>query len=213
MGEMMLNFENLDEFIDITTNEIDHADFSFTKAFLSQYSILKNDNGVYSVEDVKKSGGLYHVYYHVKDEPFYFVVMINDDKQIEYTYVGNKVICCLVMREDKKDGWYFNHRFIDVEDKYRYEYKEKELRIYPEKEMIYGLDEQLESLLMPILCDIEALQDLSHWHGAYIQISIYQHVMKHEDILLEKTLLYDIRDSPLDVSLDMYPCGKEIKYE
>jgi hypothetical protein len=212
---MICDLENslINRLREIGKREIEKPKMNFSAAFLNEYAINKDPDGEFSIAGIIEKGGLYHLYYIVNREQFYFDVMIDNEKMnVDQTFVENKTVCRLSALAPDSEHWYFTRSFPSAVDRYIHERRDNRLELHPKKRFIYDVEDQIDLLLSPIEGDREKLEELSHWYNMFIEVDIYQHVMTRNQIYLDKTLLSRIQHSIFDLSIDIHQCGKTLEY-
>ena len=173
--------------------------------------------------DEKQSDSHVVIYFHIKNESFYIVVNVTKKNPIEVDWIwiesGHRVYLTATSKKltyqelssnlslSPLEGW--SKEEIRPQDKR--EYKFSRVSYEPNKNEAYGLEEKLIELLIELEKDAEGIRSLSKVADSSISICKNQYISANAGIYFNKDIISRLNNLNLEIDIDTYICGNEIK--
>lgn len=211
-------------YIDTAIKELNNPTFDLTKQYLEVMEVEK-ENGIPKVAriDDKQSDSAVMIYFYITDERFFIVVNVTKKEPFETEWVwvesGHRVYLTATSKEvtykelssnlslSPLEGWSKE----EIRPQNQREYKFSRVSYEPNKNEAYGLEEKLIELLIELEKDADGVRSLSKVADSSISICKNQYICANMGIYFNKDIISRLNNLNLEIDIDTYICGNEIK--
>lgn len=212
------------EIIKVAQQELLQPNFVVTRQYLEVMHLEKSDGlPVVHRMKVKDEECFSEVYFSVKGEEFFVVVRVvfSDVLKADWVWIenGHRVYLSVysdhLSHEELASSFEFTPTEVwtkgDLTKSGCSRYKSTCVSFEPIKNLAYSLEEKLTHLLACLSDDKEAVALEGGKNRAVIQVCRYQYVSGNAGINLSPGLISQLSQMNLELDIDMYCVGEEIK--
>jgi len=213
-----------EKYVSIAIQELMNPEFEVTKQYLEVMVVNISEDGHQVARVVfDHTNKTVAVYFHIKDERFYIVVNLSicATPEVEWVWVesGHRVYLTAkseVLSYEELSN-YFPFESLSGWSKGsmmkngKVPYKFTNVSFEPNKNEAFGLEEKLLELLTTLEESSQAVLNLIENSKAYISICRHQYISANAGIHLDLDILHRLSAMNLELDIDTYIVGNEIK--
>jgi len=211
-------------YIDIAVKELHNPTFDLTKQYLAVMEI-EQENGIPKVARIDEKQSVSHViiYFYIKNESFFIVINITKKNSIEVDWIwiqsGHRVYLTATSKKLTYEELSSNLSLVplsgwskeEIRPQNKEKYKFSRVSYEPNKNEAYGLEEKLIELLIELEKDADAVRSLTKLADSSILICKHQYISANAGIYLNKDIISRLANLNLEIDIDTYICGNQIK--